>query len=144
MTNKFGREYPLYPRIGVGVLVKKNDRFLLIKRGQEPSKGVWTVPGGHVELGESLEQTAHREIAEECNLKINIVKRLDIFEFIQHDENGRIQYHSIVVDYFAHYLFGELKAQDDIDDARWLKKDEIEELHLPETTLSLLRKAQVI
>lgn len=144
MTNKSGREYPQYPRIGVGVLVKKDDKFLLIKRGQEPSKGVWTVPGGHVELGESLEQTAHREIAEECNLKINILKRLDVFEFIQHDEEGRIQYHSIVVDYLARYVSGALQAQDDIDEARWLKKNEIEELHLPQATLSLLHKAQVI
>jgi len=142
--SKPSREYPLYPRIGVGILVQKNDQFLLIKRGQEPSKGVWTVPGGHVELGESLGQTAHREIAEECNIKIEALKQLDVFEFIQHGENNRIKYHYIVIDFFAHYVDGVLKARDDIDEARWLRKEEIGELNLPEDTLLLLRKARMI
>lgn len=144
MKSKPNREYPLYPRIGVGVLVQKDDRFLLIKRGQEPSKGVWTVPGGHVELGESLEQTAHREIAEECNIKIDALKLLDIFEFIRYGENNRIRYHYVVIDFLAHYMDGALKAQDDIDEARWLRKEEIGDLNLPEDTLSLLRKARMI
>jgi len=138
---KEDREYPTYPRVGIGVLVFKDDQFLLIKRGQEPSKGKWTVPGGLVELGEKLEQAVHREIYEECNIRISRLQQLDIFEFLQSDPSDKIKYHYIVIDFLAEYESGKLKAKSDIDKAQWVKIDFLDQLDIAEGIKPLIDKA---
>lgn len=137
-----GRSYYKYPRVGVGVLVRKDEKYLLIKRGQEPSRGLWTVPGGMVKLGESLETAALREIREECNIAISNIRYLDIFEFIKNDLRDQIQYHYIVVDYIAEYKEGTLVAGSDVDEAGWFTFDQVLELETTETTINLIRKAK--
>ena len=105
---------------------------------------MWTFPGGLVELGESLEQAAQREVLEECGLHIDIERYLDTYEFIQRDEQKRIKYHYIVIDFLARYVDGALRVQDDIVDAKWLTKTEIDNLELTDGTRAVLKKAGLI
>jgi ADP-ribose pyrophosphatase YjhB (NUDIX family) len=135
------RKYPQFPRLGVGVLVFKNDQFLLIKRNQEPGKGLWTVPGGLVELGESLEQAAHREVYEECRIRIKLGKNLDIFEYFRREVDNRIKYHYIVIDYIATYVSGNLLPGGDISAARWMKKADLCDIPTTQDTIDLIDKA---
>src|SRR3972149_5676141 len=113
------REYPTRPICGVGVVVKKDDAVLLIQRGRAPRLGEWTVPGGAVELGESLRAAARREIREECGIEIELGEILDAFEWLLRDDSGKIQYHYIIIDFAGRYAAGDLRPGDDVMDARW-------------------------
>ena len=135
------RQYPPYPRTGVGVLVFRENRLLMVQRDREPAKGLWTIPGGLVELGESLEKAAHREIAEECSIGITDLHKLDVFEYIEKDQSNRIKYHYVVIDFFATHAKGKLKPGSDIADARWLKADEALQFPTTPSTRSLIHKA---
>ena len=128
-----GREYPVYPRIGVGTIVFNANQILLIKRGQEPKKGMWTLPGGLVETGETLENAARREVLEECGVKIQFIDKLDIFEFIDKDETERVRYHYILVDFFADYVQGTLNPGSDVDEAAWVKVSDIGRFQLSDS-----------
>ena len=141
---KSERQYPSFPRVGIGALIFKDNRILLIKRGQEPSKGKWTVPGGLVELGERLSETVQREIYEECNIRIRVLDRLGIFEFIETDQQKDVRFHYIVIDYLADYVAGELKAGSDIDEARWVELDKTDELDITDSIKPLIQKAIAI
>ncbi len=128
------REYPTRPICGVGVVVRKGDSVLLIQRGREPRLGEWTVPGGAVELGESLRDAARREIREECGVEIELGEVVDAFEIVVHDEAGKVQYHYIVIDFAATFSAGELRPADDITDARWVTLRELGKYSLDEKT----------
>ena len=134
------REYPAYPRVGVGALVFKKNRILLVKRGQPPSKDKWTVPGGLVELGESLQDAIKREVWEECDIKINITEVIYTFDYIEKDKTGKIRFHYVLIDYKAEYVEGDLKSRSDVQDARWFLPSEISSVDVAESTLRLFRK----
>lgn len=140
MSSAIDRIYSNFPRIGVGVLVIKDDQFLLIKRGQEPNKGIWTIPGGMVELGEKLETAAHREVFEECGIKIKNCCFLDIFEFIEHDEMLKIKYHYIVFEFIANYSFGTISAGSDVIDIGWFHLNDLNNLFTTPATIDLVKK----
>lgn len=123
------RLYPAYPRIGVGVFVVHGEKILLVKRGQEPAKGEWSVPGGLVEVGESLETAARRELAEECGIQVNIEQQLEVYEYIDKDRNNKVRYHFIVIDLLANYQDGTVEAASDIDAAQWFYKDQVKTLN---------------
>jgi 8-oxo-dGTP diphosphatase len=135
------RLYPQYPMVGVHALIIKDGCVLLVKRDKEPNKGMWIIPGGRVELGETYSETLHRELMEECSIKIEVVSRLDVMDYILHDEQGRTKYHFILIYLLAQYKSGIVRAQSDAAEARWVLLDKIRELethpHLP----SLLKKA---
>jgi 8-oxo-dGTP diphosphatase len=135
-----GREYSIYPRVGVGVVVKRDNHVLLVKRNQQPNKGRWTVPGGLIELGETLRQAIHREIEEECNIQITIEKFIDTFEYIETDHDNRVKYHYVILEYLAHYSTGKLTAKSDISDARWIHPDLFRSLDSTNATVELLNK----
>lgn len=135
------RKYPLVPRVGVGVVILKNDKFVLVKRGQEPNKGIWTVPGGLVELGELVEQTAQREIYEECGISIKSPQLIDYYEFIDDCGSGKIKYHYIVLEFLALYKSGALRANTDAEQARWFTRDDLKEISTSEKTSSLINNA---
>lgn len=134
------RRFPSAPRLGVGVVVVHEGRFVLIKRGHEPAKGAWTLPGGLVELGERLHEAACREIREECGLDIDRLSLIDVVEFIEPADDG-IRYHFVVADYRARYGGGVLQAADDADDARWFSIEDLEDLSCSESVTSVVQKA---
>ena len=124
------RLYPNQPIIGVGAVIIRNGKILLEKRKGEPGRDKWTIPGGLVELGESAEQTVMREVKEETNLEVEQPKLIDVVNNITLDEDGRIKYHFVIVDYFVKLKGGTLKAADDAAELRWVKFSEVENYDL--------------
>ncbi len=120
------REYPDAPVVAVGVIIRRDDRILLIRRAKEPAKGLWTFPGGAVELGESLREAARREALEETGLHVTVGEIATVFEKVRRDEKGRVLYHYVIIDYFAEPLGGKLRPGDDVDDARWFRLAELD------------------
>ncbi len=115
------------PHVGVGVVVlNANNDVLLIRRGQEPNKGLWTIPGGRQEPGETLAETAHREILEETGVKISEPVLVDVVDLIRHDPHGTLIRHYTLVDYAARYVDGTPKPGGDADAVQWLPASDIE------------------
>ena len=135
------REYPNHPRVGVAAVVLRDNQVLLVQRGRDPGKGSWGLPGGMLELGETLAEGACREVMEECGVEIEIGPLVAVFEPIQRDEDGRLRFHYVVVDYLARYLSGEPRAGDDADDARWVDLDALERLPMRKETREVIWKA---
>jgi 8-oxo-dGTP diphosphatase len=134
------REYPEHPLVGVGGVVIAGNRVLLIRRGREPLKGKWSIPGGMVELGESLAEGARREIWEETGLHVEPLEVISVFDRIQ--KNGsRVQFHYVIVDYLCRRTGGRLKAGSDVLDARWVKRDDLPNYHLTRKAASLIAAA---
>lgn len=134
------REYPRSPIVGVGGVVIRSNRVLLIRRGSEPLKGEWSIPGGMVELGESLPEGVKREIMEETGLKVRPMEVLSVFDRIQ--KNGkRIQYHYVIVDYLCRAISGRLKAGSDVLDARWVARDALPSYHITPKAASVIADA---
>ena len=135
------RSYPSAPIVGVGVITFNNQKkVLLVKRGNEPSKGLWSLPGGMVELGERVREAGIREVKEECNIDIDPQDVVSVVDLILEDSDGKVKYHYILIDYLAKYVGGELKPQSDVDDAAWFSQHEISELDIPEVTREVLEK----
>ena len=134
------REYPDRPLVGVGAIVIKDGRVLLVKRGIAPSKGLWAIPGGSVELGETLQEAAEREIMEETGLAIRAVKPVYTFDFIERDDSGKIRFHFTIVDIMADYISGTPKGADDALEARWVSPEELKELPMSKNTLKVLEE----
>lgn len=135
-----GREYPARPIAGVGVVVRKDDAVLLIRRGKPPRVGEWGIPGGVVELGETWRDAARREVREECGIEIRIEEIADVVDIIVHDDAARVQYHYALVDFAASYVSGNLRASSDVLEARWVTLDELAHLALPDKTRAVIRK----
>jgi 8-oxo-dGTP diphosphatase len=124
------REYPTRPIIGAGVLIRDGDRYLLIKRAANPDKGMWSVPGGLVELGERFQDAAVREALEETCLEVELVERLGVAEKIEYDESGQVIYHFIIIQYLAEITGGEMCPMDDAREARWVTLGQLPEFEL--------------
>lgn len=138
------REYPARPICGVGVVVRRGGDVLLVRRGNPPRRGEWSLPGGAVELGETLRQAAQREIREECGIEIELGPVLDVFEIMQRDEHDRLQYHYVVVDFAGDQAGGSLRAGSDALEVRWVDPREIESYGLPESTRQVIDKATAL
>jgi len=140
MTND-EREYPARPIVGVGVVVRKDDAVLLIRRGAPPRVGEWSIPGGVLELGETWRAAAVREVREECGIEIALGNVVDVVDIVVHDGDERVQYHYALVDFAAEYLSGDLRAASDVSDARWVSLDELSQYALPSMTQRVIRQA---
>ena len=127
------RLYPKQPVIGVGAVVICDGKILLEKRKNEPGKGKWSIPGGLVELGESVEQTVIREVKEETGLEVEKPEHIDVVDNVTRDENGEIKYHFVILDYFVKFKGGTLKATSDAEELRWVTFDEVEKYDLTKT-----------
>jgi 8-oxo-dGTP diphosphatase len=132
-------EYPDVPRVAVGAIVFRDGCVLLVKRGHPPSQGLWAIPGGRVELGETLQAAAEREISEETGLAIRAGDPTHTFDAIIRDDAGRVRFHYVIVDLLADYLGGELRPGDDAREARWVAPQDLAELPVNQTTLDLLK-----
>jgi 8-oxo-dGTP diphosphatase len=133
------RTYLDYPFIGVGVVVWKDDKFLLIQRGKPPRMGEWSIPGGRQELGETVKETAIREALEETGLVVKITDFLDVVNSIQKDKKGEIAFHATLIDYTAEWISGDACASSDALDTRWHKLEELENLGLWSETIRIIR-----
>lgn len=136
-----GREYPTRPIAGVGVVVRKGNQVLLIRRGKPPRQGEWGIPGGALELGETWRQAAVREVREECGIEIMLGDVVDVVDIVVRDGDERVQYHYAIVDFAAEYLSGDLHAASDVLDARWVALDELSKYALPSMTRRVIRQA---
>jgi 8-oxo-dGTP diphosphatase len=128
-----GRLYPKQPLVGVGAVVVCSGNILLEKRKNEPGKGKWSIPGGIVELGEETEQTAVREVREETNLTIEKPELIDVVDNVELDENGKVKYHFVIIDYLVRLKGGRLKASSDAAELRWVRLDDVENYALTRT-----------
>jgi 8-oxo-dGTP diphosphatase len=152
------REYPERPVVGVGGVVIENGRALLIRRGSEPLLGQWSIPGGTLELGESLESGVVRELKEETGLTVRIVEMIEVFDRIFEDEADAAggetpepsgaaarkkgpRYHYVIIDYLCERIDGKAKAGSDVTDVMFAGEDELEKFGLTETATRILRKA---
>ncbi|HZR66570.1 MAG TPA: NUDIX hydrolase [Terriglobales bacterium] len=139
MKPEVQREYPLQPLVGVGAVIVKDGRVLLIKRGKPPLLGEWSIPGGMLELGETLRQGAEREALEETGLTVSAVELLGVFERVVPDDEKRTIYHYVLIDFLCKQVSGTLCASGDAADARWFAEGELDPLKLPEDTRNVLR-----
>lgn len=134
------RTYPDRPLVGVGGVIVHRGRALIVQRAAEPRRGEWTVPGGLVELGETLRSATEREVLEETGLVVKAGEVLDVFDSIYPDAEGRTEYHYVLVDFFCELISGELKPASDISDARWITIEELETVELIGFTAQVIRK----
>jgi ADP-ribose pyrophosphatase YjhB (NUDIX family) len=138
------REYPDHPIVGVAAIVLRSDQVLLVLRGREPARGLWGLPGGMLELGETAVAGVRREVLEECGVEVEIGPLVGVFEPMQRDDAGRLRYHYVVLDYLATYVSGELRAADDADDARWVELDKLDHLPMLVETKAMIKKAAAL
>jgi 8-oxo-dGTP diphosphatase len=135
------REYPDRPLVGVGALIVHAGRVVLIKRGHEPLKGEWSIPGGLLEIGETVRQAAEREALEETNLVVRATELLGVFDRIVEDSDKRTCYHYVLIDFLCQKISGDLHASGDADDAQWFTPDEVRGLPLAEDTAAVTQAA---
>ena len=128
------REYPDRPIVGVGVVVWRDDEVLLIERGKGPRTGSWSLPGGMQELGETVRETAHREIKEETGVEIDVTGLLDVIDLVRKDSDGRIRFHYTLVDFTAKWRSGEAVADSDAAGVRWVPLAELDQYELWDET----------
>lgn len=126
--------------LGVGALIFNRDRILLVERGKEPLNGYWSIPGGVLETGETLEQGVVREVREETGLEVKPVKVLEIFERIIRDASGAAEYHYVLIDYICRITGGELSAADDASRAAWVPHRLLSSYQITAGTVPVIEK----
>lgn len=127
MANVLQREFPASPIVGVGAVVVDRERVLLVQRGHEPSKGKWSLPGGILELGESLSEGVAREVLEETGLVVETVELVELIDRVQREDGeagARVRYHYVIADYLCRVVGGALQAATDADAVRWVERAE--------------------
>jgi 8-oxo-dGTP diphosphatase len=134
------REYPKHPLVGVGGVVIDRHRVLLIRRGSEPLKGEWSIPGGLLELGEELAEGVRRELKEETGLEVEPVETILAFDRIMR-EGSRVKYHYVIVDYLCRRKRGRLRPASDVVDARWVRRQDLPQYHLSPMATSVILQA---
>lgn len=134
------REYPDSPLVGVGAVIIEDGRMLLVKRRHPPLAGEWSIPGGVLELGESLREAAIREAQEETCLTVEPIDLLGVYDRVLRDDDGCTLYHFVLIDFLCRRVSGEARAADDADEVRWFRPAEIEALALSDDTAQVIRQ----
>ena len=135
------RTYPNQPVIGVGGIVIEGDRVLLVLRGNESQKGKWSVPGGALEVGETVAEGVRRELCEETGLDVQVGDLVEIFERIAARDELGVRHHYVILDYLCEQRGGDLSAGGDAADVRWVKRSELEEYPITPGTATVIEKA---
>ena len=135
------RSYPDRPFVGVGVVIWRDDRVLLVKRGKPPRQGQWSIPGGVQQLGETVFEAARREVAEETGLEIDLIDVLAVVDSIDRDPEGGVRAHYTLVDLLAEWRAGEARAQDDAAAVAWIALDELPRYGLWDETVRAIHLA---
>jgi 8-oxo-dGTP diphosphatase len=133
------REYPDAPLVGVGAIIIEQDRVLLVKRGHPPLAGEWSIPGGVLEVGETLRQAAVREAMEETGLTVDVGELLGVYDRVLRDADERTRYHYVLIDFLCQKIAGELLAAGDADEARWFTCGELAQLALAADTAEVIK-----
>jgi len=134
------RQYPNKPVVGVGAIILDEDRILLEKRKNSPGKGKWSVPGGLVDLGETVEEAVIREVKEETGLEVCDPRLIDVVSYVSLDERGAVMYHYVIIDYLVTSRGSNPKAASDAEDLRWVPLHEVEEYDLTESFRSFFQQ----
>jgi len=137
------REYPDAPIVGVGAVILDGNRVLLVRRGQEPMKGEWSIPGGGLELGEAIDAAVRREVLEETGLLVETQAIVEVLDKIV-TEDGHVRFHYVLIDYLCRVQGGALKPGSDADDVRWVRHEELNShgiYRLAPATVTVIEKA---
>ena len=141
------RKYPIRPHIGVGVLLIRDSHLLIVKRKYNPDAGYWSIPGGHLDLGEKVKKAAEREAYEETGFKVKVKKLAGIIDKIMYDKNGKIEYHYVLLNYFVEQIEGDFdqppRAADDALEAKFLPFEELKNYKLTESLIELLKQLKI-
>jgi len=135
------RSYPERPIVGVGAIILDSDRIVLVKRAHEPLKGEWSVPGGAVNVGETLEAAIRREVREETCLDVEVGPIVDVLDRIRYDPEGRVQFHYVLIDFLCRPLGGTLHCASDADEAAWAERTDLARYGVAEETITVIDKA---
>jgi ADP-ribose pyrophosphatase YjhB (NUDIX family) len=135
------REYPQAPVAAVGGVVLSGDDVLLIKRAFPPRQGEWSLPGGQLELGESLAAAVRREVKEETGIDIEVGPVVEVFDRVHRDDAGRIRYHFVIVDFLCRPAGGELRAGDDAAEVRWVPRGDVRGLGVNAFAAAVIERA---
>ncbi len=141
------RQYPIVPLVGVGVLLTRNNSLLLVKRKFDPDAGFWAIPGGHLDLGERVEDAAEREAYEETGFIVKVSKLAGIIDKIMYDDSGKVEYHYVLINYFVEQIDGDQNQQpvpnSDALDAKFVPYDELKDYTLTESLIELLKQLKI-
>ena len=135
------REYPERPLVGVGGVVIRDERTLLIRRGSAPLEGEWSIPGGILELGETILEGVRRELLEETAIEVRVLDLIEVFERVTRDEAGKLKYHFVILDYLCEAVRGEAQAGSDVTDVAWARESELSKYSLTPTATRVIQKA---
>jgi mutator protein MutT len=135
------REYPDRPLLGVGAIIVRHGSILLVRRVNPPLQGQWSIPGGLVETGETTKEAVTREVREETGLEVEPQHLVEVFERILRDDDSRVHYHYVLIDYLCQVVAGETRAGSDVSELRWANCDELESLAVAPETCAVIRKA---
>ena len=141
------RHYPIRPQVGVGILLIRNQKLLLIKRRYDPDAGYWSIPGGHLELGERTKAAAERECLEETGFKVKVIKLAGIIDKIMYDDRGKIEYHYVLINYFVEQIDGKIHQppipDSDALEAKFVEFNELKDYKLTESLIELLQELKI-
>lgn len=141
-SSVISRRYPSIPLVAVAAAVfNEEGKVLLVRRGRPPSLGQWALPGGRLELGERLADGVRRELREECGIEIDVGEIVAAFEPIEYDDDGQVEYHYVVLDYWASHIRGEAIAQDDADAVAWVDVTHLLQYQMCTETVEVIKKA---
>ena len=138
------REYPEQPLLGVGGIIFRDESVLLIKRGREPALGQWSIPGGVVDLGETLQKAVVREILEETHIEAEPLALVKVLDRIFRDKEGRVTYHYVLVDFLCRHIRGEVLPGSDALDARYVPLVELASLNVIPITREVILQAALL
>ncbi|HEX6957628.1 MAG TPA: NUDIX hydrolase [Ferrovibrio sp.] len=137
------REYPAQPLVGLGAVVWKDGKVLLVQRGKPPRAGIWSLPGGAQILGESVAEGIRRELREEAGIEIELLGLVEVIDAVQRDDAGRIAYHYTIIDYAARWLSGEAVAGDDAAAVAWVDPADLPRFVLWDETVRVIEKSRI-